>query len=461
MGFHITIELDREDRRLLDALRSSPEDVFGRPYAGYLLFLIGGADVEALEWLKQHLVPLDSLTGHDVAFAIFAEKVPLRLSVPYDPHGARWGYREPKILGDVPIAKVQRIDSYIKSGNLGIVANGDQINAITYATDRLARAFGVLDQLPCLLVLDAFPADQIDVIELNANQLEVLFSVLRSAINRLTDGPGFIVFNEHLKTLQRSQEEINRLSWDIKQQKRALSEIPVTNDLELSIRDCYKDLLNELNEGSHHRFAVALGKLEELTGRKVEYELDEPTGRRIVGYGKTLSALKKLENESWPLTGKTKDHFHNVLRYHVARLLPNVPVSIEDATHTDVENYRKLLANHQIELIDTISASLPSEIELFADAKQHYANRRVALEQELATLQLGLETARDSARRSLDICLSEGAPSLSKILRKLAQERKLRLVTATVKDKMSAYAGQVLNPQNVMRIIGTVAGGFS
>ena len=73
MGFHV--RLREEDERLLAILKKSPADVFGRPYGAYLFFLVGGADEAALGWVRKHLVPLDSLTGEFVAFALFADKV--------------------------------------------------------------------------------------------------------------------------------------------------------------------------------------------------------------------------------------------------------------------------------------------------------------------------------------------------------------------------------------------------
>lgn len=230
MGFHVT--LGRDDYQLLDVIRLNPEEVFGRPYAGYLLFLVGGADAEALDWLKTHLVALDSLTGDHIAFAVFAEKVPIQLGIPFNPQ-----FQRPKrFLGEVPIAAVRRIDSYIKSGNLGLVADGDHLNAMTYATDRVARAFGVLEHLPCLLVLDAFASDDVDVVEMDDMQLGQLIPLLRSATHRLIEDARFSTFRQELDILSTLQQRHFELAHRVSQQKLLLSRVPVRQDIDASRR---------------------------------------------------------------------------------------------------------------------------------------------------------------------------------------------------------------------------------
>ena len=452
MGFHVTLRED--DRHLLDVIRLNPAEVFGRPYAGYLLFLVGGADVGALEWLRTHLVPLDSLTGEHVAFAVFAEKIPVQLDVPYNPHSER----PSRFLGEVPLTDVRRIDSYIKSGKVGLVADGDHLNAMTYATDRVARAFGVLQRLPCLLVLDAFVTDRVDVVEMGDAQLGQLLSVLRSATHRLIQDPRFTAFNEALEVLGSVQRRHDDLSAHVGKQKRLLSHIPVSQDVDASIRQVYEAILDSLRRGSHREFRRQLAELRNYAEDRIQIDLDENTRRRVVGYGKPLAAINDIEQREWPLTGPDDVHCRELLSHHVARLLSDFPVPSTVADKHDLQVLKRLLTDRQSILVGEIIASLPDETSITNAAHREYDQRRVDAERKLETLGTELEALRERANLALQVCLSEEAPSFTKIVKKIAQERKLKLVASSVGDKAVAYAGKVLDPKNIIRIIGALGG---
>ena len=77
MGY--VVYLNSDDRELCKRATEDLAAVFGRPYVGYLLFLVGSPDVTALDWLRRHVDALDSLTRDLVGFAVFAEKMVLNL----------------------------------------------------------------------------------------------------------------------------------------------------------------------------------------------------------------------------------------------------------------------------------------------------------------------------------------------------------------------------------------------
>ena len=64
------------------------------------------------------------------------------------------------------LRKAKSVTSFVNSGNVGWVMDGDEINAITYGTDEVARYFGVVDALPCLLVMDAVPKQSFELLSL-------------------------------------------------------------------------------------------------------------------------------------------------------------------------------------------------------------------------------------------------------------------------------------------------------
>src|SRR5687767_6288318 len=70
MGIRIHLWAEHKATDLLRHLKRSPHEVFGQPYAGYLIFMATEFDREVVDWLRDNVVALDSLTGDDVAFAI-------------------------------------------------------------------------------------------------------------------------------------------------------------------------------------------------------------------------------------------------------------------------------------------------------------------------------------------------------------------------------------------------------
>ncbi len=448
MGFHLTLSDD--DRRLVDAIRLTPEEVFGRPYAGYLLVLIGAADIAALEWLRTHLVPLDSLTGEHVAFAVFAEKIPLQLEVF---HGIADQTRQGRFLGDVPFTELRRLDSYIKAGNWGFVAAGDYLNAMTYATDRVARAFGVLDSLPCMLVIDAFAAEHVGVIELNDAQLPELLPVLRATMHRLTQDPKFETFNDALKILGNFQHRRDQINFCVSEEKRLLSDIPVSGNIERSVRLFHEALLGSIRTGSYREFSIQLRGIKEYAGDAVLNELDQNAVQGFVGLGKTIAGLSYFRDRDAPLSKADRARWRGLLT-RAASLLPKGS-TLSDETGTDrVRDLYESLVERQSVLIQQIEGSLPSVFDLTQRAKDFYQRQSGVIEDKLETLGLELNHLREKSQEAFRLCTADDSPSLSETMRKVAQEKKFKLKAATIRDKAVAYAGKLLEPQNIAKMIG-------
>ena len=83
MGYRINtdISVSENSKHLLRTLRSNPAEIFDRPFLGYLLFLVGGNDRNILDCLHENLIYLDSVTGSDVAFAMFANNFEVQIQV--------------------------------------------------------------------------------------------------------------------------------------------------------------------------------------------------------------------------------------------------------------------------------------------------------------------------------------------------------------------------------------------
>jgi hypothetical protein len=459
VGFHVTIR--EGDRQLLKALRSNPSEVFGRPYVGYLLFLVGGNDTAALDWLRSHLVSLDSLTGHHVAYGIFAERVPVQLfteRVPVQLEVPSYYDDLPqhRFLGEVSLSDVRRIDSYIKSGCVGRIANGDHLAAMTYATDRVARAFGVLDHLPCILVLDAFPSDEVDVVELSSDQLPELLPLLRTAIHRLTQDPAFTGAIEALELLGEIRQLIDARVNDLREQRATISGIPVVSDLADRIRQEFLGMEGSIRSGSHRDCRGYFETLRKYAGDEVPSDLDESKGQRVVGYAKTLRALAHFSAVPWPLPEPQERQLREVLSQHVSRLLPDLPGS-SDIRREDLLRFRELLIQRQSSLVQEIMESLPSEEVVLSRAQSIYTMRRLEAEKRMETVTAEIESLRAEATAALELFSSESAPSLRRIVSKVAKEKKLKLVGASVVDKATAYAGKLFDPETLLKILAGAA----
>jgi hypothetical protein len=450
MGFHVTLRED--DRTLLRVLQENPSDIFGRPYAGYLLFLVGGADTVALDWLRKHLAPLDSLTGEWVAFALFAEKVPIRLEVPHDTHP-----RAEKFLGDVAAADVQRIDSYVRSGKLGLVADGDHLNAMTYATDRVARSFNVLDRLPCLVVLDAFPRADAQVIELRDSEMQHLLPLLRAAVHTLEKDPGFGALSAALGALAHAKNELALLKAEIQAKKYELSMIPVPGDVDARSREIMSEIDASLREAAHPRYKRQLAKLRGHAGTAagIAVESDEDT-RVIVRCGHTLKALSDFDTRTWPLKPSDLARYRKLVDTFVAPLVPECAAALKSDTRDAYTELHNAVRARQSRLIDSMIESLTKQIA--AATVDRNAARRDSLHAELQKLLAKQNEVVERSRRAAQSCVAREVPSLSLILQGLAKERKIKMIKTSISDRVTGYAGKALSPEVILEALDILVG---
>jgi hypothetical protein len=69
----------------LKVLRSRPDQIFGKPFCGYAIFLFSAADEEIATWFSRQLVALDSVSGDDVALIVFASRIRISATVSRTP----------------------------------------------------------------------------------------------------------------------------------------------------------------------------------------------------------------------------------------------------------------------------------------------------------------------------------------------------------------------------------------
>jgi hypothetical protein len=208
MGFHIKINESSE--RMLSTLKTSPEEIFQSRYHCYLLFLVGASDDEAMNWLVKNVVSLDSLTGAEIAFGIFMKNLRIPLETNSEPVKGK-----PVIAASIPIegfkAANTSTERIIKNHLQQHVYNGDEVVAITYATDIVAREFRVLDRLPCMLLLDPIPFGNVQVVQLTNVVCNHLINIIRRSVYKYLyekhDKPNAFSYTSAILDAQNSLDE--------------------------------------------------------------------------------------------------------------------------------------------------------------------------------------------------------------------------------------------------------------
>lgn len=267
--------------------------------------MIGSSDTSALEWLQKHCLALDSLTGDHIAYAIFARKVPFRVEIDHD--GAP---RAARTVADVELPATQRLHEYLERRYPEKLADGDTLNAITYATDDVAKAFGILDRLPCIVVLDAVLTDEISIIPLDDDALTSLFPTLRLLVHRLTEELGVVSFVAALESVASATEQADNLLAQIASLQAQLELFPLIRD--------------SLRAGSSGEFRRLMQRLEQLSRRQFPHALPEAFGAKIKGYARTIAALNEFVTIEWPLTSDAACRLQDLIAKHVRRLAPDV-----------------------------------------------------------------------------------------------------------------------------------------
>jgi hypothetical protein len=222
MGFHV--RLDDESQRLVEFVSTDPSKLLGKVYAAYILFLIGVPDEVELKWLLDHAKALDSLTGADIAYAVFAERFNVKLKT--DEFNLAPD-RPPANVGQASVENINTprgVRRLVKDGTFGMVVDGDELTAITYGTDRVARELGILDKLPCMVVIDAVPRKDLCVISLDEDITKKLIPLLRKSIAKFSSEKGDKTIRGYAEQIIGMQDLIaqeNRRSEELQQGIRA------------------------------------------------------------------------------------------------------------------------------------------------------------------------------------------------------------------------------------------------
>ena len=225
MGFHLEIHGDTND--FVRQLTANPASVFGRPYGGYLLFLFDNynSGERVHEWIQQRASSLDETTGESVAFALFSRRLRTDVSSGGDArssHDEVSAEFEPEELGlNQTGFDVKRL---VRSGLFGRIQDRVTIEAVNTAVVRVAREFGVLDKLPCVIVMDGFRIPEgdtisFDVIELSGEDMAGFEKALQVATAQFERHSNHSVYVGKIRSLYVKKAQFEELDHQLKQTK--------------------------------------------------------------------------------------------------------------------------------------------------------------------------------------------------------------------------------------------------
>ncbi len=383
MGFHIRI--DKSSERILRTLKTSPEEIFQRRYHCYLLFLVGASDDEAMDWLIKNVVSLDSLTGAEFAFGIFMKSLKIPLEIDSEPIGHR-----PKVAASIPAEGLKgdnfSIERVIKSHIHQHVYNGDEVMAITYATDIVAREFKVIDKLPCMLLLDPIPFGNVHVVQLTNIICNHLVKIIRQSIHRYLNEaqnkPNAFSYTSAILDAQSDLEQ-----WECKNEDFVKRMEKMNDDLarlkgekpsETGV-DHIRERLDlarlHIENGSSRKARLALfgESFKKHNPYNFGLDFDNDSKEAISAFfdkeiiiikkcGDTIDALTSYLQED-EVTSLWKDRLGLIYVKHVVPLL-GLPEGIEnDINKSEVKIWIQQLRSRKTELISTFHKLLP-DIEI-------------------------------------------------------------------------------------------------
>jgi len=184
---------------VLRILQDAPEHLFGKHYAGYILFLFGDSDEEFATWFSKRLSSLDSLTGEFLAGAVFAKRVRLFARQGKKPAGNWEPYSRDS---ELEIARIEDISTH-PLPQTNWTTDEREIVATTYGSDELATRLGLLEDLPCMVVLDARTPAHVEILRLDPITSQNVISLFRRVVSRLTTSSDFTPYWQSVRALER------------------------------------------------------------------------------------------------------------------------------------------------------------------------------------------------------------------------------------------------------------------
>jgi hypothetical protein len=433
MGFYVSIDKDKMD--VLRMLQKRPDEVFGKPYGGYILFLAGGADQEILLWISKNISILDSLTGDDIAFGIFAQNFRCRLNM--DRYSMQKNSTDGRII-DVPLEELlsaRSITSIFKTGKYGWIVDGDEINAITYGTDEAARMFGVMAELPCMIIMDGVPKDSFEVFRLDTYSITFLITALRRSIQLLRSAENYPYYRQTMNEILKLQEKKDAFQNNIRNVEMLYSSFQFAR-YDDTRQQQNTDFLSALESSALAKFDFLL-KSHDVNPFTHDMIAARKNVEAILTYNQTIYTLCLYVNEqNWPLEEPWLSKYINAYQKWVRFLLKKSPSEPDLGSPDECKLIIDELISDKNGLISTTVALLRAELE--------------SQIQDLVAKQQGFE---QEIREKVASLYLKSQPSFVDCFKKQFYRERKKTITHHFRNKALAYSGSWLRPETLVEVM--------
>ncbi|WP_067501931.1 hypothetical protein [Actinoplanes sp. TFC3] len=433
MNARLPIDVDHRAMDVVRHLRGSPEEVFDRPYGGYLLLMATEFDAAAMHWLRHNAVRLDAMTGSDVAFAVFTSTFRVAVGVPGSP-AAHPGRPE------LPLPEVQEhgtVRHLLTRGKLGTLAAGDELTLRTDGAGATARAFGVAADLPCLLVIDALPGEQVEIIPLTGVDLDGVVRLAGVALARLSRAPGLAGFRRVAARLVAIEQRIHADEALAERLSARLETMPAPELMAEPVRRAYERARAALAAGATRKFTTNLrhalpSDVVRAAGRRAFDQRPE-----LLHTDRTMRTLAHyLRDYPWPLPEPQRSAYQRVVERYATGA-------------TDCDELIEQLKARNTEIVDRILGTLPPLASLVAGIEDRQRCAAATMAAQLRDTMARLDTLRAARRDLITELAAIQVPSLSAIVAECASTTTIPVHTRKIGNFASAYAGAALSPQTL------------
>jgi len=437
---------------VLEILRHAPNELFGSHYAGYLLFLFGDSDEKFATWFSRRISSLDSITGEFIAGAVFAKKIKIKARQGTAPEPLdKWRQDNP----DDAIVNIGDISTY-ELPQTEWTSDDREIVATTYGSDELATAMGLLEDLPCMVMLDARTPESIEVLRLDPIDTERVIPVFRKVLSRLTTSDDFQAFWQGLKSIQGLQCSVRSAEYQVRlatiqlaeQEAAELPAAPSVSDAEL--RDAIlqaKTKLVRIITRSFEPVAPTLA-LDLLTA----FQREQPF---LASAAKTLNTINYYLSRQWPITSDSVQTLAKIRDTYVCEILPSTGEEQRTITRgnlefwcTSIEERQHSIASRLLRDID--ANTLTSKLASFA-----FEKRQAAIAEKRQRLTEANEELERRNEEYLELATSVESfnpPSVSQTFKAVAREEKLATITRSIGKALASYGAKCIAPETVLKL---------
>jgi hypothetical protein len=434
---------------VLRLLREGRSGVLERPYAGYLLFLFGNADEEIATWFARNLVALDSLTGSSLAGLVFAERVKVRVQV-----GAT---RDQLALPDlkheeVEIRKINEnveVERLVSRRGEVLYRPEEELTAITYGADGVARELALQADLPCIAILDALPTEAIEVLRLRDYEPKEIIHLLRELAATFSQQEKFRSFFDLMARIHACCEEIDSLERqisDLRKKRTAILGTPRPAQL-------WPEKARAAFLAGRHREFRAIVKTapdtpaEEKQRILTKLKADAP---RVVELSRTTSSLQYYASNFDSLDSEGKRRLARIVETHVCPYLPDVlgvPLHAEQ-----LQDMSARLLGLQRTLEQEYVRHLPDATDLLRRFEDSIQRQAYPVEEELLRQQVRL----DHERKQLEDCEQEivrcEIPRLQHTFRRIAIARGIAVSSRKTGSTFITWFSGFLKPDILVKL---------